>query len=188
MRRRFFLLVPVVLVFVVAGVALFRVRPGAELGGPVADFTLPSVRDPDRTIRLSEHVGRRPVVLNFWASWCEPCKEEAPEFRRVAIRYADDVTFLGVSILDGPGPAGRFMEEAEIPYESVSDVRGVTAKRFGMTGVPETVFVDREGLVVGRYIGALERGQLADLVERLVALEPGERLEVTGRGRSQPVP
>jgi hypothetical protein len=80
------------------------------------------------------------------------------------------------------------MEQAKIPYESVSDVRGVTTKRFGMTGVPETVFVDADGLVVGRYIGALERGQLDELVGQLVALEPGDTLDITGRGNTEPVP
>jgi len=186
--RRFLWLIPLVVLFAVAGVALFRVRPAAELGKPPARFSLPSVLDPEEKITLDEIVGSRPVVLNFWATWCEPCKEEAPEFRRTARAYADEVTFLGINVLDGPGPAGRFMRAEKIPYDSVSDTRGVTAKRYGMTGVPETIFIDSDGLVVGRYIGSFRRGELDALVADLVELRPGELLRITGRGATEPVP
>lgn len=128
------------------------------------------------------------VVLNFWASWCEPCKQEAPEFKRAAEAFGDRVTFLGVDMLDGPGPAARFMKSAKIPYPSVSDVRGVTSKRYGITGVPETIFIDRDGIVAGRYIGALRRGELMRLVEDLLELRRGELLEISGRGETRPVP
>jgi cytochrome c biogenesis protein CcmG/thiol:disulfide interchange protein DsbE len=186
--RRWLLLLPLVALFTAAGVALFTTRPAADLGKPVADLDLPSVRDPAERIELSELVGRTPVVLNFWASWCEPCKQEAPEFKASAERHGGDVTFLGVSILDGPGPARRFMDKAKIGYQSVSDTRGVTAKRFGVTGVPETIFVDARGIVVGRYIGAFRPGELEPLVADLLALEPGQLLDIRGRGQTRPVP
>jgi cytochrome c biogenesis protein CcmG/thiol:disulfide interchange protein DsbE len=186
--RRFLWLAPIVVLFAVAGVALFRVRPAAELGKPPARFSLPSVLEPEQKITLDEIVGSRPVVLNFWATWCDPCKEEAPELARTARRYEGEVTFLGISVLDGPGPAGRFMREEKVPYESVSDTRGVTAKRYGMTGVPETIFIDADGLVVGRYIGAFRPGELGRLVAELVELRPGEFLQITGRGATEPVP
>jgi cytochrome c biogenesis protein CcmG/thiol:disulfide interchange protein DsbE len=185
--RRWLLLVPVVAFFVAAGVALFTTRPAADIGKPVATFDLPSVTDAGRKISLADLVGSQPVVLNFWASWCEPCKAEAPEFKRAATRFGR-VTFLGVNILDGPGPARRFMSKAGIPFSSVSDTRGVTAKRFGVTGVPETIFVDREGNVAGRYIGAFRRGELEDLVAELAGLRAGEVLDITGRGETRPVP
>lgn len=188
MRLRWLVLAPVVALFVVAGFALFSVRPGAEVGKPAASFSLPSVTDPDSTITLERLVGSRPVVLNFWASWCEPCKQEAPEFKRAAEAFGDRVTFLGVDMLDGPGPAARFMKSAKIPYPSVSDVRGVTSKRYGITGVPETIFIDRDGIVAGRYIGALRRGELMRLVEDLLELRRGELLEISGRGETRPVP
>lgn len=194
--RRWLLLVPVVALFVAGGVGLFRVRPSAELGKPAASFALGAIEgrhESDRKIVLDELVGsqrvaKRPVVLNFWASWCEPCKDEAPEFRRAAKAYADDVMFVGVAILDGPGPAGDFLKEYRIGYDSAIDTRGVVAKRFGVTGVPETIFIDRRGIVVGKYIGALRAGELTPLVQDLIELPAGGLLKITGRGETRPVP
>ncbi len=185
--RRLLLLVPLVAAFVVGGIGLFRARPPAELGKPAPSFDLPTVADESERIELSDLTGR-PLVLNFWASWCDPCKDEAPEFARVAREMEDDVTFLGVSILDGRGAARDFVKEYGIPFESVRDTRGVIAKRYGVTGAPETVFVDPRGRVVGKYIGAFREDELEPLVRDLLALKPGEFLRITGRGETRPVP
>ena len=179
-------LVPVVAVFVVGGIGLFRARPAAELGKPAPDITLPAL-DGDGTIGLAGFRGK-PVVVNFWASWCGPCKDEAPEFRRAANEFEGDVHFLGVTMLDGREPALDFVAKYEIPYASVRDTRGVIAKRFGVTGVPETAFIDADGNLVGSYVGAFTGNQLERAVEQLIDLRPGELLELTGRGETRPVP
>lgn len=185
MRRGLWLL-PVVLVLAISGVALFRARPAAELGRPAPSFDLPSLDDRDRRIGLEDLAGT-PAVLNFWASWCEPCRDEAPELARVAQRFTD-VRFLGINILDGRAEALRYVERYGIAYESVRDARGIVAKRYNVTGAPETVFLDARGDIVGKYIGAFERGQLAAIVHELRALGPGQTLEITGRGETRPVP
>lgn len=182
--RRFLLLVPLVVVFVVAGVALFRVRPAA-VGAPAPGFTLPSLADPDERIALADLRGR-PVVLNFWASWCDPCRDEAAELAEVA-RAHPEVRFLGVNILDGRSDAQAYEREFSIGYPSVQDTRGVVADRYEVTGAPETFFIDADGRLVGRHIGAFT-GQLDDLVAQLPTLGPEEILNITGRGETRPVP
>jgi cytochrome c biogenesis protein CcmG, thiol:disulfide interchange protein DsbE len=184
--RRMLWLVPVVAVFVVGGIGLFRARPQAELGRPAPEITLPAL-DGGGNIRLAGLRGK-PVVVNFWASWCEPCKEEAPEFRSAAREFGDDVHFLGITMLDANTAARGFVERYEIPYPSALDARGVVAKRYGVTGVPETAFIDADGKLVGRYIGAFTGDQLSDAVEDLVDLRRGELLQLTGRGETRPVP
>lgn len=184
--RRMLWLVPVVAVFVVGGIGLFRARPAAELGRPAPDISLPAL-DGEGTIRLDGLRGK-PVVVNFWASWCDPCEDEAPEFRRAADEFGGDVHFLGVTMLDGNEAAQRFVARYEIPYDSVRDTRGVVAKRYGVTGVPETAFIDADGNLVGSYVGAFEGDQLEDVVRDLIELRPGELLELTGRGETRPVP
>jgi cytochrome c biogenesis protein CcmG, thiol:disulfide interchange protein DsbE len=179
-------LVPVLAVFVVGGIGLFRARPQAELGRPAPAFGLPAL-DGDGDIALAGLRGK-PVVLNFWASWCGPCKDEAPEFARTAKRHADDVHFLGVTMLDSVTPARAFVDTYGIGYPSVRDARGVVAKRYGVTGVPETAFIDAQGRLVGSYIGAFTKGQLERAVRDLLELEPGEVLKLTGRGETRPVP
>jgi cytochrome c biogenesis protein CcmG/thiol:disulfide interchange protein DsbE len=184
--RRLLWVAPVAILFVLGGVALFRARPDAEPGGPAPPFSLPTLADPDGALGPDDLRGR-PAILNFWASWCDPCREEAPAFARAA-REHDEVAFLGVNILDGREEALEFVEEYGIPYPSVRDASGAIAKRYGVNGAPETVFLDPQGNVVGRYIGAFREGELESLVAELVELGPGEALEITGRGESRPVP
>lgn len=182
--RRWFWLVPVVAVLALGGLALFRARPQAELGGPAPRFELPLLEGGGR-LSLDDLRGK-PVVLNFWASWCAPCRDEAPELARVA-RKVRDVTFVGMNILDGRDEALAYTRRYDVPYRSVRDVRAVIAKRFGVTGAPETVFIDARGDIVGTFIGAFT-GQLEGLVRDLAELVPGQHLRITDRGQAQPVP
>ena len=184
--RRFLLLVPLVLLLTVAGVGLFRASPRAGLGGPAPAFSLPTLADPDVRMGPADLRGR-PAVLNFWASWCAPCRDEAPELAEVSASVTD-VAFLGVNILDGRDPARDYEREFGIAYPSVRDATGRIPKLYRVTGAPETFFLDAEGLVVGRFIGAFPSGLLADLVDDLRRLPPGETLRITGTGDSRPIP
>ena len=183
--RRLLWLVPVIAVLALGGLALFRSRPQAELGGPAPLFELPRL-DADQRLALANLRGK-PVVLNFWASWCAPCREEAPELARAARRLSGLATFVGINILDGREEALSYVTRYEVPYPSVRDARAVVAKRYGVTGAPETVFIDERGDVAGKFIGAFT-GQLEPLVRELAALAPGETLQITERGNAQPVP
>lgn len=180
-------LLPVVAVLGLGGAALFRARPAAELRGPAPEFNLPDLARPDARIALKSFRGR-PLVVNFWASWCEPCREEAPELVRTARRFAKRVSFLGVNILDGREEALKYVDRYGIEFANVRDARAIVAKRYEVTGAPETVFIDARGHVVGKYIGAFRRGELSKLVRELIELEPGEVLRITGRGETRPVP
>ncbi len=185
--RRFLWLIPVVLVFAVVGAGLFRARPQAELGGAAPEFSLPALDHPAERIDAAGLQGK-PAVINFWASWCEPCRSEAGVLARVAREHADDIRFLGIAMLDGRESAMEFAEEFDVPYESARDARGVIAKRYGVTGVPETVFLDARGRLVGKFIGAIERSQLEAILDDLLELDPDDLLRITGRGETRPVP
>lgn len=184
--RRALLIVPLVALFVVGGTALFRSRP-AEIGRPAPDFELPSVREPSEKVSLADLRGK-PAVINFWASWCEPCKDEAPKFARSARRFGGDVSFVGINILDGREEAEEYLDEYKLRYRNVSDARGVISKRYGVTGVPETVFLDAEGKIVGKYIGAFTKDLLDKLVQQLIDLPEDGALNISGRGETRPVP
>ena len=184
--RRFLLIVPLIAVLAGAGVALFRSGP-ASIGRAAPEFSLPDLEDPEQTISLRDLRGK-PVVANFWASWCDPCRDEAPELARTARELGRDVTFLGVNILDGRREARAYVARYSLPYASVRDARGTVAKRYRVTGAPETFFIDGDGRLVGKYIGAFTQGQLGRLVRDLVALRPGETLLISGSGETRPVP
>jgi len=114
----------------------------------------------DGRVALSELRGT-PVVLNFWASWCDPCRVEAPVLER-GWRQAgrQGVLFLGLDMQDVRGDAREFLREFSITYPNIREGDKQTARRYGMTGIPETFFISARGRVVGHVIGALTPGQL----------------------------
>lgn len=99
------------------------------------------------------------VVLNFWASDCVPCKQEQRQLNEAAARWAPKgVVFLGIDEVDLNGPARAYLRHYHVSYPSVSDGDGSIAGRFGVTGTPETFFIDRRGKVVPPHIVAPPQG------------------------------
>jgi cytochrome c biogenesis protein CcmG, thiol:disulfide interchange protein DsbE len=116
----------------------------------------------DGKLALREFRGM-PVVLNFWASWCPPCREEAGRLERHWRAGRDDgVMFVGLDMQDLTGDARKFISEFGITYPIVRDPGDDVARDWGVTGLPETFFVSARGRVVGHVIGAVSSRQLAD--------------------------
>lgn len=113
----------------------------------------------DGRLSLAELRGY-PVVINFWASWCVPCKQEAPRFVAAARAYAGKVAFLGIDAQDFTSDAHRFLRRFHVNYVSVRDRSGSTISAYGLTGFPETYFLDRRGRIVAHKIGASSRADL----------------------------
>lgn len=118
----------------------------------------------DQRIALEELRGL-PVVLNFWASWCLPCREEAPILQRGWERHRGRVLFLGLNTQDLTDDARSFIEEFEITYPTIRDPGKEVSSAYGLTGIPETFFIDARGRVVGHVIGVVSRNQLDRGVE-----------------------
>lgn len=114
----------------------------------------------DGRIALSELRGT-PVVLNFWASWCDPCRVEAPVLERGWEQaQRQGVLFLGLDMQDVTDDAREFLREFDVSYLNVREGGKETARRYGATGLPETYFISARGHVVGHVIGALDTAQL----------------------------
>ena len=131
----------------------------------------------DRTGKLSmEDLRGKAVVVNFWASWCVPCRDEAPVLQQTYDRYrARGLVVLGVDVNDFKLDARRFMRRFGLTYPVVYDGKGSTVGRWGVRAFPETFFVDRSGKLVGeRIAGAVDIARNRDAYERGVALALGD--------------
>jgi len=108
-----------------------------------------------------------PLVVNFWASWCEPCEREMPLLAEAAGQHAEAVQFLGVDILDTPEAARSFLARYDIPYPNVFDASGETRDAVGSLGQPVTVFYDAGGEIVAKVDGELSADELDEHLERI---------------------
>jgi cytochrome c biogenesis protein CcmG/thiol:disulfide interchange protein DsbE len=114
----------------------------------------------DRRISLAELRGR-PVVINFWASWCGPCRREIPLFTNAAAREHGRVAFIGVDVQDLTGDAVHFLPKFHVNYVSARDGSDASYRRYGLTGVPETFFLNRSGRAVVHVPGVVDSQTLA---------------------------
>jgi peroxiredoxin len=117
------------------------------------DFSLSSL-DGEKKIELKDLKGK-PLIINFWASWCGPCREEMPFLEKSWNYYKDKgVTFLGIDVLDEEKSAKAFINVFGISYLNLKDSTGEVANVYGVIALPVTFFIDREGKIVKKNYGA----------------------------------
>ena len=151
-----------------------------RVGKPAPGFVLPRVGGGD--IDLADFSGE-PMVINFWASWCPPCRQEALVLEDAWRAHPDDVQFVGVDIQDTDSDAEAYLAEFNITYPNGLDRQGRVTVDYGVIGLPVTFFVSKAGVVERRWVGAINRDQLEAWVRELIAGHPpsgvaeGENLE-----------
>ena len=143
------------------------------IGKPAPDFTLPPLQpfkaDYGDTFRFADYVGKMPIVLNFWASWCYPaCYEEAPILEAAWERHKDGVLFLGINTQDKEEKALEFVRRFGLTFPNLYDPRGKVGIDYGMYGVPETFFIDRQGIVRYRHAGAIDAEMLEEKIQEVL--------------------
>jgi peroxiredoxin len=134
----------------IGAIAVFALLPARDRDAPKFDLPLLSQRG-----RLSDGDLRgSPVVMNFFASWCAPCREEAPRFEAAYQRYQDDgVKFVGVNVQDTTRNARRFVDEFGITFPVVVDTERELADQLEVYGLPQTFFLDENGELAGTKTG-----------------------------------
>jgi cytochrome c biogenesis protein CcmG, thiol:disulfide interchange protein DsbE len=158
---------PVLLLGILAIVLLTRspATPRAIVGSAAPDFVLADLDG--NPLRLDDLRGR-PVLVNFWASWCGPCVEEFPLLRDAAARHADDgLAIVGIVYQDRSEAARGFMQRNGATWPAAMDPGERVAAAYGILAPPETFFIGRDGTIVARHIGQFSA---ASLEENLMAI------------------
>ncbi len=145
-----------------------NLQPAAVAGHPAPDFELSS---PDGEVyRLSDYKGQ-PVILNFCATWCGPCRAEFPEFQEASVDNADSLVIIGINntAADQADQIPEFLEEFGITFPIVLDEEGETVKTYRVLGLPTTVFIDSDGVVNEVFTGPLNKAYIETKISELEA-------------------
>lgn len=137
-----------------------------DTGEIAPDFALLDVRDGETVRQLSDYRGQA-VVLNWYASWCNPCKEEIPEFQEAQDALEGDVVFLLVNLEQDRGEANRFLDELDATMTSVLDSDGSVARHYRAINLPTTYFIDAEGRISSDGVGFVSEEILREELGKL---------------------
>uniref|UniRef100_UPI0040574BAA TlpA family protein disulfide reductase n=1 Tax=Agathobacter sp. TaxID=2021311 RepID=UPI0040574BAA len=136
---------------------------------PAADFTI--YAEDGTSVNLSDFYGK-PIVVNFWATWCGPCKMELPAFDSIYQEYKDDVHFLMVNLTDGIDETvehvSAFVSENNYTFPVYYDTEMDAAITYYITSVPRTLFIDRDGNISYGYMGAMSEAMLRSYIEGML--------------------
>jgi len=149
------------------GWGLYQVQKEPLEKGMAPDFSITSFEG--QTYTLSELRGKV-VIINFWASWCPPCREEAAYLEQTWRKYKDQgVIFIGVDYADAEKPALAYIDEFDITYFNGPDLGTRISQMYNIKGVPETYYVAKDGTLRGNKIGPLKAPELDNKIEELLA-------------------
>jgi cytochrome c biogenesis protein CcmG/thiol:disulfide interchange protein DsbE len=142
------------------------------VGHPAPNFSLALLRpeNGESALSLSNFKGKA-IVLNFWASWCAPCKEEAPLLEsawKQAQAQGKDVVFLGIDYQDSNNNGISFLQLNGITYPTVVDADGSVAIKYGLTSLPDTIFINRNGMVLSKVLQQLTAQALSSGLQSIL--------------------
>jgi cytochrome c biogenesis protein CcmG/thiol:disulfide interchange protein DsbE len=141
---------------------------GPEVGSAAPDFSLPAL-DGHGDVRLADFRGR-PVIVNFWASWCNPCRQEFPLLQQALRDHRGErLAVIGVTFRDIPDDSRNFVSQMKATWRQAVDDDQAVAKAYGVRSIPLTFFVRADGTIAARVFGFTSEAALADPLAKLLA-------------------
>jgi peroxiredoxin len=146
-------------------------QPAARLGGPAPDFKLQDVDG--EPVSLAQFKGK-PVLINFWATWCAPCREEMPAMQELYDQYRDrGLVILALDMEEDSRQVRRWIDQGGYTFTFLLDSEGEQVKRYNVTAAPTSYFIGPDGVVRDLKLGALSRAEMQAKVEKLVDGQKG---------------
>ncbi len=139
-------------------------------GEPAPGWSLPGLADPRRTVTLRQFRGR-PVVVNFWASWCAPCRKEMPALEQVSRMLAGRVAFAGLDTQDQRAAGLAFARKMKVTYP-LATANAQVWSAYGVQALPTTFFLSAQGTVLGEDFGGMTKNGLLGLIRKLYGITP----------------
>lgn len=133
---------------------------GTEVGMQAPDFTLTNMNE--QKVSLSDYRGQK-VFLNFWASWCPPCREEMPDMQKLHEKYGDEVVILAVNVGESKSATANFMMENGLNFSVLLDKDKSTAQNYLVRGIPTSYFLDQNGVIKEKVVGAVSYQRMLEL-------------------------
>ena len=124
------------------------------------------------TFDLSEHLGKRPVLLDFWAVWCPPCRKALPKLGEMAQQYADkDIVICTVNLSETAAEIQAFLQANDLEVPVAVDSDGTISAQYEVRTIPMLVFIDRSGTIVEAHLGGMSAGELKGRIDKLLVEE-----------------
>lgn len=159
-RRKRFFIRAIIVIFILAGLSytayrFFAVKPSAAVGDRAPDIQLTNING--ERVNLKDWRGKR-VMINFWASWCGPCKKEMPAINDVyeKIKHRDDVAILEVNVEESRETVKDYLKKMAPNFPVLLDSKGKAKDTYGVSGLPTTFFVDPKGKIVEKVLGPMD--------------------------------
>ena len=149
----------------IEGVLQNNENTGLDVGNLAPDFILQSLKGDN--IQLSSFRGKKAVVVNFWATWCPPCREEMPAFEDIFVRNKDNLEVLGVNLQESERAISNFLLEIPVTYKLLLDPDIEVKELYNVFTQPVTYFVDVDGIIVDKKFGPLIPKEIEDKFGKL---------------------
>ncbi len=137
--------------------------PGLKTGGEAPDFSLQTL-DGER-VKLSDFEGEK-VILNFWATWCKPCREEMPDLQSIYEERDDDVVILAIN-MDAHNDVEGFIDSYSVTFPVLLDENDQVSDMYQIISLPTTYFIDEDGTIVQKHLGQITYEQLEEILQKI---------------------